>query len=100
MSVLAVLLLIACSISAISAYSNSGAGVIDHDPSGDNYTNSSDVASEVYYDNASSSDSNGSSSGGSSGSAVSLTQHPTAHPLLLLLACLTLAGVCSRNLKR
>lgn len=90
--VLAILLLVAGSVSAISAYSDNGTGVIDDNPGGDNYTYASDVASEVYYDNASSGSNGGSNS-------VPLDQHPTAHPVLLLLGSLTLVGICFANRK-
>ena len=91
--VLAILLLVAGSVSAISAYSDNGTGTIDDNPGGDNYTHASDVASEVYYDNASSSGSNGGAN------SVSLAQYPTAHPVLLLLTSLTIAGICFADRK-
>ena len=96
--VLAILLLVAGSVSAISAYSDNGTGVIDDNPGGDNYTYASDVASEVYYDNESP-DSNDTSTNSGSGSSVSLTEYPTANPVLLLLGSVTLAGICFANRK-
>ena len=97
--VLAILLLVAGSVSAISAYSDNGTGVIDDNPGGDNYTSAGDVASEVYYDNNVVPDSNDTSTNSGSGSSVSLTEYPTANPVLLLLGSVTLAGICFANRK-
>ena len=86
--VLAILMVIAVSCSAISAYSDDGSGSIDSNPGGNNYTDDSDVDPDIEYDSD-----NG---GGSGGDSVSLSSHATGNPLILLLGAITLVGVSAR----
>lgn len=99
-AVLAVLLLVSC-VCSVLAYSDQGSGEIDNIED-DSVEDSDDVIS-VSDDDVSSSDSSdgsssgsGSSSGGSGG--VSLSNHATANPCVLLLCALTLMGVLSKRL--
>lgn len=100
-AVLAVLLLVSC-VCSVLAYSDQGSGEIDNIED-DSVEDSDDVISVSDDDDVSSSDSSdgsssgsGSSSGGSGG--VSLSNHATANPCVLLLCALTLMGVLSKRL--
>ncbi len=89
--VLAVLMVAACSLTVISAYSDEGSGSIVGDPSDDDYISDDDVDPEIYYDSP--------SNGGNGNSGVPLTNHPTANPLVLLISALAVIG-CSLKFRR
>ena len=101
-AVLAVLLLVSC-VCSVLAYSDQGSGEIDNIED-DSVEDSDDVISVSDDDDVSSSDSSdGSSSGSGSSSSggsggVSLSNHATANPCVLLLCALTLMGVLSKRL--
>ena len=96
-AVLAVLLLVSC-VCSVLAYSDQGSGEIDNIED-DSVEDSDDVISVSDDDVSSSDSSDGSSSGsGSSSGGVSLSNHATANPCVLLLCALTLMGVLSKRL--
>lgn len=96
-AVLAVLLIVSC-VCSVLAYSDQGSGEIDNIED-DSVEDSDDVISVSDDDVSSSDSSDGSSSGSGSGSGgVSLSNHATANPCVLLLCALTLMGVLSKRL--
>ena len=102
-AVLAVLLLVSC-VCSVLAYSDQGSGEIDNIED-DSVEDSDDVISVSDDDDdvSSSDSSDGSSSGSGSSSSggsggVSLSNHATANPCVLLLCALTLMGVLSKRL--
>ena len=87
-AVLAVLLLVSC-IGSVLAYSDQGSGSISQ-VDDDSVEDADDVISV--------SDESSGSSSGSGSTHVSLSNHATGNPLVLLLGALTLVGVSTRRL--